>query len=370
MYDYLIVGSGLFGAVFAERMTSCGKKCLVVEKRPNVGGNAYTENADGIDLHIYGAHIFHTSDEKVWQYVNGFVSFYPFINMPKANFEGQLFSLPFNMNTFHELWGVNTAEEAKAKIEVDIAADHRENPANLEEQAINLVGREVYEKLVKGYTEKQWGRSCRELPAFIIRRLPLRFTFDNNYFNDRYQGVPRGGYTPLVKKLLQKCDVRLSTDYFSARSELNAAARKVVYTGPLDAFFGWKKGKLDYRSLRFETKRLNQPYFQSGAVVNYTGREVPFTRIIEHKYFEGTKAPYTYITHEYPEVFTGLNEPFYPVSDERNECLAASYREEAAAEKNTIFGGRLGTYRYLDMDKVVALALEAAEKETADFAVV
>lgn len=361
MYDYLIVGAGLFGAVFARQALDNGKKCLVVDKRSHIGGNIYTENVENINVHKYGAHIFHTSDERVWEYVNRFAEFNSFINMPKANYKGRIFSLPFNMNTFRELWGVETAEQAKAKIAEGVSSEYKENPENLEEQAINLVGRELYEILVKGYTEKQWGRDCRELPPFIIKRLPLRFEYNNNYFNDKYQGIAVGGYTAMVEKMLDGADVLLDTDYLANRAELDSKAKTVIFTGRIDEFFGYSLGSLDYRSLRFDTEILNTADFQGNAVINYTEREVPFTRIIEHKHFENSDSAVTVVTREYPQEFNGENEPYYPVNDERNNALYEKYRKLAGNESKVIFGGRLGLYKYLDMDKTVAAALELYE---------
>lgn len=361
MYDFLIVGAGLFGAAFAREALDNGKKCLVVDKRSHIGGNIYTENTENINVHKYGAHIFHTSDEKVWAYVNRFAEFNSFINMPKANYKGRIFSLPFNMNTFRELWGVETAEQAKAKIAEGVSSEYKENPENLEEQAINLVGRELYEILVKGYTEKQWGRDCRELPPFIIKRLPLRFEYNNNYFNDKYQGIPVGGYTAMVEKMLDGADVLLDTDYLANRAELDSKAKTVIFTGRIDEFFGYSLGGLDYRSLRFDTEILNTADFQGNAVINYTEREVPFTRIIEHKHFENSDSAVTVVTREYPQNFDGENEPYYPVNDERNNALYEKYRRLAESESKVVFGGRLGLYKYLDMDKTVAAALELYE---------
>ena len=358
MYDFLIVGAGLFGAVFARKALDSGKKCLVVDKRSHIGGNIYTEKVENINVHKYGAHIFHTSDERVWEYVNRFAEFNSFVNMPKANYKGRIFSLPFNMNTFRELWGVETAEQAKARIAEGVNSEYKENPENLEEQAINLVGRELYEILVKGYTEKQWGRDCRELPPFIIKRLPLRFEYNNNYFNDKYQGIPVGGYTAMVEKMLDGADVLLNTDYLANRAELDVKAKTVIFTGRTDEFYGYSLGKLDYRSLRFDTETLNTEDFQGNAVINYTEREVPFTRIIEHKHFENSKSPVTVVTREYPQEFDGENEPYYPVNDERNNALYEKYRKLAESESKVVFGGRLGMYKYLDMDKTVAAALE------------
>lgn len=359
MYDYLIVGAGLFGAVFAQRAIENGKTCLVIDKRNNIGGNIYTENTEGINIHKYGAHIFHTSYEEVWAYINRFAEFNDFVNSPKANYNGEIYSMPFNMHTFNELWGVETAEEAKAKIEASIQSEYKENPENLEEQAINLVGREVYEKLVKGYTEKQWGHGCKDLPAFIIKRLPLRFTYDNNYFNDKYQGIPVGGYTDMVEKMLDGADIRLGVDYF--KENFTGVAKKTVFTGRIDEFYGFKYGRLDYRSLNFETEILEIEDFQGNAVINYTDRETPFTRIIEHKHFEEVKAPKTVITREYPATFNGENEPYYPVNDDKNNALYMKYKILSEKEENVIFGGRLGTYSYLDMDDVIKSALECAQ---------
>lgn len=361
MYDYLVVGAGLFGAVFTQKAIENGKKVLVIDKRENVGGNIFTEEIENINVHKYGAHIFHTSFEDVWEYVNRFAEFNDFINSPKANFKGEIYSMPFNMNTFNELWGVKTPEEAREKIDESVRREYKENPKNLEEQAINLVGREVYEKLVKGYTEKQWGRDCKDLPAFIIKRLPLRFVYDNNYFNDKYQGIAIGGYTALVEKMLVGADIRLGVDYFS--EDFSSLAEKTVFTGRIDEFFGYKYGKLDYRSLRFETEVLDTEDFQNNAVVNYTDRETPFTRIIEHKHFENTQSAKTVVTREYPAEFNGVNEPYYPINNDKNNTLYEKYKTLAENEKNIIFGGRLGTYSYLDMDDVIKSALNCAEKE-------
>lgn len=361
MYDYLVVGAGLFGAVFTQKAIENGKKVLVIDKRENVGGNIFTEEIEGINVHKYGAHIFHTSFEDVWEYVNRFAEFNDFINSPKANFKGEIYSMPFNMNTFNELWGVKTPEEAREKIAESVRREYKENPKNLEEQAINLVGREVYEKLVKGYTEKQWGRDCKDLPAFIIKRLPLRFVYDNNYFNDKYQGIAIGGYTALVEKMLVGADIRLGVDYFS--EDFSSLAEKTVFTGRIDEFFGYKYGKLDYRSLRFETEVLDTEDFQNNAVVNYTDRETPFTRIIEHKHFENTQSAKTVVTREYPAEFNGENEPYYPINNDKNNTLYEKYKTLAENEKNIIFGGRLGTYSYLDMDDVIKSALNCVEKE-------
>ncbi len=360
-YDYLIVGAGLFGAVFACESSRRGKKCLVIDRRSHIGGNAYTENIAGINVHRYGAHIFHTNDREVWEYINGFAEFNRFTNTPLANYNGEIFNLPFNMNTFYRLWGVTNPSEAERIIE----AQREKNPApkNLEEQALSLVGRDIYKKLVKDYTEKQWGRDCKDLPAFIIKRLPLRFTWDNNYFNDRFQGVPAGGYTHIFDKLLQGCDIKLNTDYLTNRERLGAMAKKTVFTGMPDEYYGFRFGRLDYRSLRFETETLEIPNFQGVAVVNYTSREVAFTRIIEHRHFESPVTAQTVVTREYPKEYVPGDEPYYPVNDNKNNALAAKYRELAAAEPRVIFGGRLGEYRYYDMWQVVRRALDAARKE-------
>ena len=368
MYDYLIVGSGLFGATFARQATDAGRKVLVIDKRPNVAGNVYTEDAEGIHVHKYGAHIFHTNDKKVWDYVTRFADFNRFTNAPVANYRGELYSLPFNMYTFNKMWGVVTPEEAKAKID-EQRAEITGEPKNLEEQAISLVGRDIFEKLVKGYTEKQWGRDCKDLPAFIIKRLPVRLTFDNNYFNALYQGIPIGGYTKLVENLLKGVEVRLNCDYFDHRDELDALAEKVVYTGPIDAYFGYRLGTLEYRSVRFETELLDTPNFQGNAAVNYTDRETPWTRIIEHKWFEfgkdaeGNDLPKTVISREYSSEWKPGDEPYYPVNDARNGALYAEYKKLAEAEAKVIFGGRLGEYRYYDMDQTVAAALALCERE-------
>ena len=368
MYDYLIVGAGLYGAVFAHEMKARGKKVLVIDRRAHIAGNVYTENIEGIHVHQYGAHIFHTNNKKVWNYITQFAEFNRFTNSPVANYKGKLYSLPFNMYTFNQMWGVVTPEEASAEIE----RQRREitgEPKNLEEQAISLVGRDIYEKLIKGYTEKQWGRDCRELPAFIIRRLPVRLTFDNNYFNALYQGIPIGGYTKMVANLLEGIEVRLNTDYLEHKDELDALAQKVVYTGAIDAYFGYQLGHLEYRSVRFETELLDQPNFQGNAAVNYTDRETPWTRIIEHKWFEfgrddeGRELPKTIISREYSSEWKPGDEPYYPVNDEKNGELYTRYRERAQGEKKVIFGGRLGEYKYYDMDAVIGAALERAEKE-------
>ena len=377
MFDYLIVGAGLYGAVFAREAVAAGKSVLVIDKRPNIAGNVYTQDVEGIKVHVYGAHIFHTNNKDVWDYVNRFAVFNRFTNSPVANYKGELYSLPFNMYTFNKMWGVVTPEEAAAKI-----AEQRKEitgePKNLEEQAISLVGRDIFEKLVKGYTEKQWGRDCKELPAFIIKRLPVRLTFDNNYFNALYQGIPIGGYTKLVEHMLDGIEVRLNCDYLENREALtgetdpekilDAMAKKVVYTGPIDAFFAFSLGTLEYRSVRFETELLDQPNFQGNAAVNYTDRETPWTRIIEHKWFEfgkdeqGNDLPKTVISKEFSSEWKPGDEPYYPVNDERNSALYQKYKALAAQEKKVIFGGRLGEYKYYDMDQVIDASLRLAAK--------
>ncbi|CDA87935.1 uDP-galactopyranose mutase [Clostridium sp. CAG:230] len=365
-YDYLIVGAGLFGAVFAHEMTKEGKKCLVVEKRDHIAGNIYCETVDDIHVHKYGAHIFHTSNKKVWDYINTFAEFNNYINSPVASYKDELYNLPFNMNTFSKMWGIKTPQEAKDIIAKQIKELDIKEPKNLEEQALSLVGQDVYQKLIKGYTEKQWGRDCKDLPSFIIKRLPLRFVYDNNYFNDRFQGIPIGGYTPIVEKMLEGCDVLLNTDYFEYRKTNPDIADKVVYTGMLDKYFDYKLGVLEYRSVRFEHERLDTDNYQGNAVVNYTEREVPYTRIIEHKHFEFGTQPTTVISKEYPSEWKLGDEPYYPVNDKKNEELANGYRELAAKEENVIFGGRLGEYRYYDMDKVIEAALQAAAAQKAE----
>ena len=362
-YDYLVVGSGLFGAVFAQRANAAGKKVLVVEKRPHIAGNVYTEEIEGINVHKYGAHIFHTNNKEVWDYITQFAEFNRFTNSPVANYKGELYSLPFNMYTFNKMWGVVTPEEAAAKIEEQKKEAGIENPQNLEEQAISLVGRDIFEKLVKGYTEKLWGRDCKDLPAFIIKRLPVRLTFDNNYFNALYQGIPMGGYTKMVSRLLDGVEVRLNVDYLKCKEELDALADKVVFTGAIDEYFDYKLGALEYRSVRFETEVLDIPNFQGNAAVNYTDRETPWTRIIEHKWFEFGTQPKTVISREYSSEWKLGDEPYYPVNDEKNEMLYQQYKELAKDEKNIIFGGRLGEYKYYDMDAVIASALQLCEKE-------
>ena len=367
-YDYLVVGSGLYGAVFAKEATDRGKKVLVIDKRPNVAGNIYTETVEGIHVHKYGAHIFHTNDTKVWKYITRFAEFNRFTNSPVANYHGELYSLPFNMYTFNKMWGVVTPEEAAAKIEEQRQTAGITEPKNLEEQAISLVGKDIFEKLVKGYTEKQWGRDCKDLPAFIIKRLPVRLTFDNNYFNALYQGIPIGGYTKLVEHLLEGIEVRLNTDYLEQKEELDRLVETVVYTGPIDAYFGYSLGALEYRSVRFETEVLDIPNFQGNAAVNYTDRETPWTRIIEHKWFEfgkdeqGLDLPKTVISREYSSEWKPGDEPYYPVNDEKNGALYAEYKKLADAEQNVIFGGRLAEYRYYDMDAVIASALQKSEE--------
>ena len=362
-YDYLVVGSGLFGSVFAHEAYHAGKRCLVIDKRDHVGGNIYTEKVSNIDVHKYGAHIFHTSNKEVWRYVNQFAEFNNYINSPVAVYKDELYNLPFNMNTFSKLWGVRTPEEVQEKIAGQIADLNITDPQNLEEQALSLVGTDVYEKLIKGYTEKQWGRDCKELPAFIIKRLPLRFTYDNNYFNDRYQGIPEGGYTKIIMELLDGIDVKLNTDYADFIKGNENLFDKVIYTGPIDEYFGYSLGHLEYRSVRFETEELNMPNFQGNAVVNYTEREVPYTRIIEHKHFEFGQQPTTIISREYSAEWKPGMEPYYPVNDEKNSNLFEQYRQLAEKEEKVIFGGRLGNYKYYNMDQVIAAALELAKQE-------
>ncbi len=362
-YDYLIVGAGLFGSVAARQLSDAGKKCLVIDRRGHIGGNVYTEKLEGIDVHRYGAHIFHTNDRRVWEYINRFAEFNRYTNSPIANYKGEIFNLPFNMNTFNKMWGVVTPQEAAEKIENQRREAGITDPKNLEEQAISLVGTDIYEKLVKGYTEKQWGRPCTELPSFIIKRLPVRFTYDNNYFTALYQGIPTEGYTKLAEKLLDGIEVRLGEDYLKNKAEFDALAEKVIYTGPVDEYFGFSLGHLQYRSVRFETETLDIPNFQGNAVVNYTDAETPYTRIIEHKHFAFGTQPKTVISREYSEEWHPGDEPYYPVNDERNNSLYEQYKALADEEKNVVFGGRLGEYKYYDMDKVIALALDCAEKE-------
>lgn len=362
-YDFLIVGAGLFGAVFAHEAYAAGKKCLVIDKRGHIAGNIYTREQHGIHVHEYGAHIFHTSDKTVWDYANQFAEFNRYTNSPVARYKDELYNLPFNMNTFHGLWGVKTPAEAKAMIEKQVAeAGIEGEPKNLEEQAISLVGRDIYEKLVKGYTEKQWGRDCTELPSFIIRRLPVRFTYDNNYFNDRYQGIPMGGYTRMVEKMLEGVEVRLNCDFFADKEVYSRMAEKIVFTGMIDQYFDYRYGALEYRSLRFETETLDTDNWQGNAVVNYTEREIPFTRIIEHRHFDACDSDKTIITREYPKTWQPGDEPYYPMNDDKNNALYQKYKALADGEKNVIFGGRLGLYKYFDMHHVIAEALRAASE--------
>ena len=367
MYDYLVVGSGLFGAIFAHEAKEAGKSVLVIDKRSNIAGNVYTEDVEGIHVHKYGAHIFHTNNTEVWEYVQKFATFNRFTNSPVANYKGELYSMPFNMYTFNKMWGVVTPEEAQAKIDSQ-RKEITGEPKNLEEQAISLVGRDIYEKLVKGYTEKQWGRDCKDLPAFIIKRLPVRLTFDNNYFNALYQGIPMGGYTKMVANMLDGIEVRLNEDYLLKKDEYDAMAKKVIYTGPIDAYFNYALGNLEYRSVRFETELLDKPNYQGNAAVNYTDRETPYTRIIEHKWFEfgkddqGNDIPKTVISKEYSSEWKPGDEPYYPVNDEKNSALYAKYKELADKEEKVVFGGRLGEYKYYDMDATVASALECVKK--------
>ena len=376
-YNYLIVGSGLFGSIFAHEANKNGKKVLVIDKRPNVGGNIYTENIDGINVHKYGAHIFHTSNKEVWDYINQFADFNRYTNSPIARYKDELYNLPFNMNTFSKLWGISTPEEAKNKIEEE-KKEFKEKlgnrePANLEEQAISLIGKTIYEKLIKGYTEKQWGKRATELPSFIIKRLPVRFIYDNNYFNDIYQGIPVGGYTKIIEKMLEGIEVRLNCDFFDNREELENIAERIVFTGPIDKYYDYKFGELEYRSLRFETEELNIENYQGNAVVNYTEYEIPYTRIIEHKHFEygaslgkipeGKVLEKTIITREYPDQWVQGKEPYYTMNDEKNTSLYAKYKEFADKDENVIFGGRLGQYKYFDMDKVIVEALNCVKNE-------
>ena len=361
-YDYLIVGAGLYGATFAERMTARGKRCLVIDRRRHIAGNIYTEEREGISVHVYGAHIFHTSNPEVWQYVGRFAEFNRYTNSPVANYHGEIYNLPFNMNTFNRMWGVVTPAEAQAKIAEQRAACATDEPRNLEEQAIRLVGTDIYERLVRDYTEKQWGRPCTELPPFIIRRLPVRVTYDNNYFSDLYQGIPIGGYTKMVERMLAGCEVRLGIDYLEHKDELDACADRVVYTGPIDAYFGYRLGALAYRSVRFETEVLDIENYQGNAVVNYTDRETPYTRIIEHKHFEFGTQPKTVISREYSAEWHPGIEPYYPVNNDETAALYERYRALADREERVIFGGRLGEYKYYDMDKVILAAWDAIRK--------
>ena len=372
-YDYLIVGSGLYGSIFAYEAKKRGKKCLVIEKRNHIAGNIYTENQHGIQIHKYGAHIFHTSNKQVWDYINQFAEFNRYTNSPVARYKDELYNLPFNMNTFNKIWGVVTPEEAHAKIEEEKKKANITEPKNLEEQAISLVGRTIYEKLIKGYTQKQWGKDCKELPSFIIKRLPVRFIYDNNYFNDTYQGIPIGGYTKIIEKMLEGVEVRLNTDFFANREEFENIAEKIIFTGPIDQFYNYKFGELEYRSLRFETEVKNIENYQGNAVVNYTEYEIPYTRIIEHKHFEfgpslgkladGEAKEKTVITREYPDKWDSTKEPYYPINNERNNTLYEKYKALADKDSNIIFGGRLGQYKYYDMDKVIEEALKCVKNE-------
>ena len=364
-YDYLIVGAGLFGSTFAYEMSKVGKKCLVIDRRNHIGGNIYCENINGINVHKYGAHIFHTSNKKIWDYVNNFVEFNNYINSPIANYNGELYNLPFNMNTFTKLWSdVKTPDDAKNRIKEQTKGLENIEPSNLEEQAIRLVGKDIYEKLVKGYTEKQWGRDCKELPSFIIKRLPVRFTFNNNYFNDKYQGIPVGGYNKIIEKMLENCDVQLNADYLNNKEKYNSLADKILYTGMIDEYFDYSLGNLDYRTLKFETEVLeNVENYQGNAVVNYTDRETPYTRIIEHKHFEFGTQKDTVITKEYPSNWKIGDEAYYPVNDEKNNNLFEQYKVLSNKEVNVIFGGRLGNYKYYDMDKVIEASLDLVNKE-------
>ena len=363
MYDYLIVGAGLFGSIFAYEAKKRGKNCLVIDKRPHIGGNIYTKEVEGINVHEYGAHIFHTSNHEVWKYIQQFATFNRYTNSPIARYRDEIYNMPFNMNTFNKLWGVITPEQAKKKIEQQIKESGIIEPKNLEEQAISLVGRDIYEKLVKGYTQKQWGRRCDELPSFIIKRLPVRFTYDNNYFNDLYQGIPIGGYTQIIEKMLEGIDIRLNCNYFSNRKELETIANKIVFTGMIDQYYDYCFGELEYRSLRFETEVLEMENYQGNAVVNYNEYEIPYTRIIEHKHFEYGKQEKTVITREYPATWKKGDEPYYPMNDEKNNCLYEKYKALADKENKVIFGGRLGMYKYYDMHHIISEALEMVGKE-------
>ena len=362
-YDYLVVGAGLFGSIFAYEANKQGKKCLVIDKRDHIGGNIYCESIEDINVHKYGAHIFHTSNKEVWDYVNSFVEFNRYTNCPVANYKGELYNLPFNMNTFYQLWKVKTPKEAIAKIEEQVKEANIEEPKNLEEQAIKLVGKDIYEKLIKGYTEKQWGKKATELPSFIIKRRPVRLTFDNNYFNDKYQGIPVGGYNKIIEKMLENVDVRLNTNFFENREELESIADKIVFTGMIDEFYNYEFGTLEYRSLRFEHELLEEDNHQGNAVVNYTEYEVPYTRIIEHKHFEYGTQPKTVITKEYPATWTKGDEPYYPINNDENNALYAKYKELADKEENVIFGGRLAQYKYYDMHHVIEQALNCVKEE-------
>jgi UDP-galactopyranose mutase len=362
-YDYLVVGAGLFGAVFAHEATSKGKKCLVIDKRKHIAGNIFTECNEGINVHCYGAHIFHTSNKRVWEYINRFAEFNNYVNSPVAIYKDELYNLPFNMNTFSKMWNIKTPQEAKEMIERQRKESGITEPRNLEEQALFLAGRDIYEKLIKGYTEKQWGTDCANLPAFIINRLPFRFTYDNNYFNDRYQGIPIGGYTAIIEKLLKNCDVLLNTDYKEYLKGNPNSAKKTVYTGTIDGFFDYCFGELQYRSLKFVTKTMPTDNFQGNAVVNYTEREIPYTRIIEHRHFEKTESNSSIISYEYPKTWQRGDEPYYPINDEKNTALYKQYAKLAKEQENIIFGGRLGEYKYYDMDKVIERTLEVCEME-------
>jgi UDP-galactopyranose mutase len=364
-YDYLIVGAGLYGSVFAHEATKRGKKCIVIDKRAHTGGNIHCENVEGINVHKYGAHIFHTNDKKIWDYVNSFAEFNRYTNSPLAVFGGKIYNLPFNMNTFRQLWGVSTPEEAQTIIKSQIEELHIGEPANLEEQALKLVGRDIYEKLIKGYTEKQWGRQCKDLPAFIIKRLPVRFTYDNNYFNDTYQGIPVGGYNKITEGLLKGVEVRLDTDYFAERGTWNSVAKHIVFTGKIDQYYDYRFGSLEYRSLRFEHTIYDMPNKQGNAVINYTERIVPYTRTIEHKHFEFGTQPKTVVTKEYPEEWNVEKEPYYPINDEKNSMIYKQYKQLASVEQNVTFGGRLAEYKYYDMHQVVASALQRVREHFA-----
>ena len=363
MYDYLIVGAGLFGSIFAYEANKKGKKCLVIDKRNHIGGNIYTEQIEGINVHKYGAHIFHTSNKKIWDYINQFAEFNRYTNSPIANYKGEIYNMPFNMNTFNKLWGVITPKEAKQKIEEEKKENNVSEPKNLEEQAINLVGKTIYQKLVKGYTEKQWGQEATKLPAFIIKRLPVRFTYDNNYFNDIYQGIPIGGYTQIIEKMLHGIEVRLNCNFFEEKSSLEKIAKKIVFTGMIDKFYNYRYGELEYRSLKFETEILNEENYQGNAVVNYTDYETPFTRIIEHKHFEFGNQLKTVITREYPDKWTKEKEPYYPINNKKNNELFEKYKALAEKENSIIFGGRLGQYQYFDMCKIIEEALKCVNNE-------
>lgn len=366
MYNYLVVGSGLFGAIFAHEANKRGKKCLVIDKREHIGGNIYTEKIEGINVHKYGAHIFHTSNKEIWEYINKFAEFNRYTNSPVAKYKDEVYNLPFNMNTFNKLWGVFTPAEAKAKIEEELEEVNIDEPKNLEEQAIKLVGKTIYEKLVKGYTEKQWGMRATELPSFIIKRLPVRFTYDNNYFNDKYQGIPEGGYTQIIEKMLDGIDVRLNYDYFDHKEELEGIAEKIVFTGPIDQYYDYCFGELQYRSVRFETEVLDTDNYQGNAVVNYTEYEVPYTRVIEHKHFEYGSQPKTVISREYSDTWNKDKEPYYPINNDRNNELYLKYKELADKDEKVIFGGRLGQYKYYDMHKVIEEALKTVEAQLND----